>query len=139
MEFAITMFVSRRNRLGFKLNTELLSSVGSNKLMVSVSPEAARNGNECSLFVVTEESWVEKYLPLLESLPSNSADARRTQRLMIGYSCDIKVKSKRLKIPDALIRFLYSNDNKVISDRVCLSIESGNIYIRPLSHIRGKS
>jgi len=139
MEFAITMFVSRRNRLGFKLNTESLSSVGSNKLMISVSPEAARNGNECSLFVVTEESWVEKYLPLLESLPSNSADARRTQRLMIGYSCDIKVKSKRLKIPDALIRFLYSNDNKVISDRVCLSIESGNIYIRPLSHIRGKS
>jgi len=128
------MYISRKNRLGFKLDEESLGAIGSKKLMITVSPESARDVNEHSLLVVTEDSWREKYLPLIERLPSSDAEARKIQRLMLGHSIDINVKRERLKISDTLMRLLYVNESKVIFDRVSFSLENVNIYIRPISN-----
>jgi len=128
------MYISRKNRLGFKLDEDSLGAIGSKKLMITVSPESARDVNEHSLLVVTEDSWREKYLPLIERLPSSDAEARKIQRLMLGHSIDINVKRERLKISDTLMRLLYVNESKVIFDRVSFSLENDNIYIRPISN-----
>jgi len=128
------MYISRKNRLGFKLDEESLGAIGSKRLMITVSPESARDVNEHSLLVVTEDSWREKYLPLIERLPSSDAEARKIQRLMLGHSIDINVKRERLKISDTLMRLLYVNERKMIFDRVSFSLENGNIYIRPISN-----